>query len=310
LSSSPEISVVVPTLNEEENVQEMAAAIAQAMCDAEVLDYELLFIDNGSSDRTLSLLRQLCAGDERIRVIVNARNFGQMRSPTYGIYQARGRAVVSLCADFQDPPELIPEFIRRWRAGDKIVLATRHAEANNAVFRGLRAFAYGFLYKFGDYPVIPGATGFGLYDRQVVRELKRWNEPEPFFRGMLVESGHRLSTLPFERPLRARGYSKSNLASIAAFVISSVAGSSKGLLKLPLAIGAVLGACTLPVVPLAFWLTGVRKPAAILAAIGMSLGLALTFLFLGLLGQQVKLLSERTRRVPLVVERERVGFDD
>ncbi len=300
--------MVVPTLNEEANVRQMAAAVAQSMRDAEVSDYELLFIDNGSSDQTLPLLRALCADDPRIRVIVNARNFGQMRSPTYGIYQTRGRAVVSLCADFQDPPTLIPEFVRRWRAGDKIVLATRRSEANGPVRRGLRAFAYGFLARFGDYPVIPGATGFGLYDRRVVEELKGWNEPEPFFRGMLVETGHTLSTLPFDRPLRMRGASKNSFATLSGFVISSVAGSSKGLLRLPLALGAVLAVTVLPAVPITFWLAGWRRPGALLATLGGGLGLALTFLFLGVLGEQVRLLSARTRDLPLVVEKERINF--
>ena len=165
----------------------------------------MVFIDNGSTDGTIDILKGICAADPRIRLIVNNRNYGQMRSPTHGIYQTTGAAVVAISSDFQDPPELIGQFIERWRAGAIIVLGVRQSEKQSPLMRSIRAIGYGFFERFGDYRVIPGATGFGLYDRRVVDTLKQWRDPEPFFRGMLVESGYRLETIPYHRPGRAGG---------------------------------------------------------------------------------------------------------
>src|SRR5665213_1729805 len=155
-----DISVLIPCLNEEENVLPIAAAIA-AELEKVGVSYDIIFIDNGSDDGTIDLIKGLCARDERVRLIVNNKNFGQMRSPTYGIYQTTGKAVIGISADFQDPPSLIGELIARWRAGTRIVLGVRQSEKTSLVLRFIRAVGYGFFARFGDYRVIPGATGFG-----------------------------------------------------------------------------------------------------------------------------------------------------
>ena len=237
-SSSPEISVVIPCLNEEEN----AAAICKAVI-AEVektgCSFELIFIDNRSTDRTVPIIREICERDARVKLIANTRNFGQMRSPTHGIYQARGRAVINMCADFQDPPALIPEFVRRWQEGAKIVLGVRQTEKSGAILTACRNASYALQRKFGDYPIIPNATGFGLYDAQVVRAVEALNEPEPFFRALLVETGFPIETIPFKRPERAGGRTKNNFLSLLDFALSGLAASSKGLLRVPLYFGFV-----------------------------------------------------------------------
>src|SRR5262245_9988171 len=221
---APELSVVIPCFNEEENVRAICAAVrAEAGRHAE--SYEILLIDNKSTDRTRAILREICAEHPEIRAIFNNRNYGQMRSPTHGIYQAGGRAVIGMCADFQDPPEMIGEFVRQWREGTPIVLAQRRSERTAWPLRVARDMGYAFLNRYGDYPVIPGVTGFGLYDRTVVDTLARWNEPEPFFRGMLVESGFRIALLPFDRPQRAAGESKNDFAALFAFALSGLAAS-------------------------------------------------------------------------------------
>lgn len=305
----PEVSVVIPTLNEEENVEQIASAVAAALARAQVSGHEIVFIDNGSSDRTVPLVKALCARDPSIRLIVNARNFGQMRSPTHGIYQARGRAVMALCADFQDPPELLARFVELWRLGYRIVLGVRASERSVFPLRVARAIGYGFLARFADYPVIPGATGFGLYDRGVVDILASWNEPEPFFRGMLVETGLPLATVHYQRPARARGKSKNGVLTLASFALSAVAGSSRKLLRAPLFIAGILApvGVGLLVASGARALEG-RSTRAFLEYGLASLALALVFLFLGLLGEQVRLISDRTRGAPLVIEKERVNF--
>lgn len=305
----PEISVAIPCLNEAENVGAIAAAVAEALAKAGVAAWDLTFIDNGSTDGTVALIRALCAGDARIRLIVNTRDFGQIRSPTHAIYQTTGRAVIGLCADFQDPPALIGELIARWRAGALIVMGVRKSETQSFARRVTRALGYGLLERFGDYRVIPGATGFGLYDRKVVEALKAWRDPEPFFRGMLVESGYRLETIAYDRPPRRAGIAKNDFAALVAFGLSGVANSSKKLMRAPI----YFALWTAP-------LAGLATVAAILAALLRAdvwpwvflavggAGFSIIFVFLGLMGEQVRLIAEMARGVPLVIEAERVNF--
>ena len=306
----PEVSVVIPCLNEAPNAEAIAAAVLREL-EAADASAELIFIDNGSTDGTVDIVKALCARDRRVRLIVNTRNFGQMRSPTHGIYQASGRAVIGMCADFQDPPTLLGEFIRRWRAGAQIVLAVRRSERMPLPRRIVRALGYGLVSRWGDYAVIPGATGFGLYDRRVVDALARLRDPEPFFRGMLVESGYALETIPFDRPPRAAGEAKNNLASLFSFGISGLASSARRLLRAPIYLGLALAPLAVLTVlaGLGVWLFGDGQRDVLLFGLGLSLASPL-FFFLGLLGEQVRQIAEMVRGAPLVVERERVNFPD
>jgi len=309
-SSSPEISIVIPCLNEEEN--------AQAICNAVIAEmektgstFELIFIDNCSSDRTVPIIRSICERDSRVKLIVNTRNFGQMRSPTHGIYQANGRAVINMCADFQDPPALIPEFVRRWHEGAKIVLGVRETEKSGPFLTAFRNLSYGLQRKFGDYPIIPNATGFGLYDASVVRAVEALNEPEPFFRALLVETGFPIQTIAFRRPERAGGRTKNNFLSLLDFALSGLAGSSRGLLRVPLYVSFVTFAVTFISLLGAIWSAVTdHSPLMWLFAMLLELQFGLLFLFFGLLGVQIRAISDRTRGTPLVIERERVNFGD
>ncbi len=304
----PELSVVIPCFNEAQNVAAICAAVTAA-AEAHAEGHEIILIDNGSTDGTRSIMRNLCLTDPRIRAIFNNRNYGQMRSPTYGLYQAEGRAVIGMCADFQDPPALIGEFLRKWRAGAQVVLGQRRSEKASLLLRAVRRAGYGFLARFGDYRVIPGATGFGLFDREVIDALAAWNEPEPFFRGMVVESGFRIALVPFDRPERAAGDSKNGVAALASFALSGLAGSAKSLLRLPLFLAlyaAMLALSLLIAAPVALALSG---PFWTLLALALGFGLfAILLLFLGLIGDQVRLLAERSRNVPLVIEEARINF--
>jgi len=309
-SSSPEISIVIPCLNEEEN--------AQAICNAVIAEmektgstFELIFIDNCSSDRTVPIIRSICERDSRVKLIVNTRNFGQMRSPTHGIYQANGRAVINMCADFQDPPALIPEFVRRWHEGAKIVLGVRETEKSGPFLTAFRNLSYGLQRKFGDYPIIPNATGFGLYDASVVRAVEALNEPEPFFRALLVETGFPIQTIAFRRPERAGGRTKNNFLSLLDFALSGLAASSRGLLRVPLYVSFVTFAVTFISLLGAIWSAVTdHSPLMWLFAMLLELQFGLLFLFFGLLGVQIRAISDRTRGTPLVIERERVNFGD
>jgi glycosyltransferase involved in cell wall biosynthesis len=256
------------------------------------------------------MVRAICARDKRVRLIVNTRNYGQMRSPTYAIYQARGRAIIGMCADFQDPPELLPQFVACWQAGADIVLGVRQSERSNGLgLRIARRLSYWLASNFGDYPIVPGATGFGLYDARVVRATRQLSEPEPFFRGMLVETGYRIETIHYARAARASGLSKNNFATLLDFAMAALTGSSKRLLRVPIYLGIFGGLMTLTMLLGGFLAFCLGRPIAgwLIAAV-VQAELALLFGFLGLLGDNIRIISERTRGTPLVVERERVNF--
>ena len=304
----PELSIVIPCYNEEENVAEICAAVSRA-AERVAASHEIVLIDNCSTDATRAIIRDLCAADTRIRAIFNNRNYGQMRSPTYGIYQAHGAAVIGMCADFQDPPEMIATFVEQWRAGAQVVLAQRRRERAPLLLRAVRRAGYGFLSRFADYPVIPGATGFGLFDRKVVDALASWNEPEPFFRGMLVEVGFRIAVVPFDRPERAAGTSKNGLRTLFAFGMSALAGSARSLLRMPLIFAALAGLLTGGLAAAALLALVLGGPAAMLALLAVAAGsFASIMLAIGLVAEQVRLLGERSRNVPLVIEDERINF--
>ncbi len=305
-----ELSAVIPCLNEAENAVAIAEAVG-AELRAFTEDYEIVFIDNGSTDGTVDIVKGLCAADRRVKLIVNTRNFGQLRSPTHAIYQTSGRAVIGIAADFQDPPALIKEFVLRWRAGAMIVLAVSPSGDMNVFNSIARRIGYGFFARFADYRVIAGATGFGLYDRKVVDTLSRWRDPEPFFRGSLVESGFLIETVEFHRPERARGISKNRFWTLIDFSITGAANSSRRLMRLPMYLSAglvfmaaitVLAAAYRAVVGYSPW--GALSFAFVLGLF------AVLFFFLGFLGEQVRLVALGLRETPLVVERERINFGD
>lgn len=306
--ATPEVSVVIACRNEEDNAEAIAAAVI-AELEPVTESFDIIFIDNESQDRTVEIVKGMCARDPRIRLIVNTRNFGQMRSPTHGIYQAGGRAVISMCADFQDAPALLPEFVRRWRAGTDIVLGVRESEKSGAVLGFMRDLSYSLQKRFGDYPIIPNATGFGIYDRRVVEAIRALNEPHPFFRGLLVETGFRIETIPFKRPLRAGGRSNNNFFTLLDFALNGLAGSSKNLLRAPLYVAFFIGLLTVFCLGGAVFaaFTG-RSVQLWLFAAMLEAQFGLLFLFLGLLGVQVGLVSDRTRKQALVIEHERINF--
>jgi hypothetical protein len=307
--AGPELSIVIPCYNEEENVRGIHAAV-KAEAERHAASHEIIFIDNCSTDATRPLLREICAKDPLTRAIFNNRNYGQMRSPTHGIYQAEGRAVIGMCADFQDPPAMIGPFLEQWRAGAQIVLAQRRSERTSWLLGLIRRFGYGLLQRYADHQIVPDATGFGLYDRIVVDTVARWREPEPFFRGMVVETGYRLAVLPFDRPQRAAGATKNNWRTLASFALSGLAGSARSLLRLPIVLAAYAGCATvlLGLAVLATVLLG-SPTWPLLLVLTVQFGLfAVLLLFIGLLGDQVRLIAERTRNTPLVIEEERINF--
>lgn len=308
--TKPDISVLIPCRNEEANAALIAEAVVVQM-EKVAVDFDLIFIDNASTDRTVPIIRELCARDPRIRLIVNTRDFGQMRSPTHGVLSTRGRAVIGMCADFQDPPELLPTFIARWRAGADIVLGVREKGRSTLLFGWARQLFYAIAARIGEYRIIPDATGFGLYDRKVVDAIAALREPEPFFRGMLVETGYSTEIVTYPRPGRLRGLSNNNFFTLLDFALSGLASSAKSLIRLSFFVAAGCGMLTIlsVIAALTAFLVG-GSPVTWLIGAAVELQFALLFGFLGLIGDQVRLTSQRSRGTPLVVERERVNFPD
>lgn len=309
-SADIDVSVVIPCYNEEMNAGPIAQAVIEQL-EPLGLSFDIIFIDNNSTDNTVAIIKAMCQRDPRIRLIANTRNFGQMRSPTHGIYAARGRAVIGMCADFQDSPELLPHFVRRWQDGVDIVLGVRETEDSGIMLTAIRALSYWLAKNFGDFQTIPNATGFGLYSRRVVDAIKALNEPEPFYRGLLVETGFPLETINYVRPARVRGKSKNNFFTLLDFAIAGLTGSSKRLLRAPLylsVLGALVSLLMLVGAGIAFF-TG-RPIAGWLIGMVLQAQFALIFGFMGLMGDHIRQISERTRGTPLVLERERVNFPD
>ena len=300
---APELSVVIPCYNEIENVRAIVAAVTREAV-VHAASHEIILIDNHSTDGTREAIAQLCREDARVRAILNNRNYGQMRSPTHGLYQARGAAVIGMGADFQDPPAMIGPLLALWRGGAKVVLAQRRSERASPLLSLVRRLGYALLGRLADHPVVPGATGFGLFDRAVLDALRQWREPEPFFRGMVIESGFPLALLPFDRPPRAAGESKNGVRTLVSFALSGLSSSARSLLRVPIVLSLWAFAAALLLALAAIVVDGALLLALVTAMF------ATLLLFLGLIGDQVRLIGERTRNVPLVIEEARLNFPD
>ena len=306
------VSIVTPCYNEEENVEELAARIAKVMA-ALPYDYEHICIDNRSTDGTIGKLREIAGRDRRVKLILNARNFGHIRSPYHGVLQSSGDACILLMADLQDPPEIIPEFIKRWEEGYKSVLAVKPESDEPSLMFLVRNAYYRLLSDISEVPLVPNATGAGLFDRAVVDILRGLDDPYPYFRGLICEIGFPIATVPFRQPKRARGISKNNFYSLYDIAMLGVTSHSKVPLRLMTIGGFVVSilslvvACAFLVAKLLFWDLFQLGIAPIL--IGMFLLASVQMFFIGLLGEYIGFVYTRVRKMPVVVELERVNFD-
>lgn len=308
------VSLISPCYNEEKNIEELFKRVVFVMDALHDYDFEYLFIDNASTDGTLEKLRGMVERDKRVKVIVNTRNFGHLRSPYYGLLQTNGDASVYLASDLQDPPELIPEFLKKWEEGAKVVLAVKPVSASNPIMHKLRRTYYALLDKISDVPMVKDATGFGLYDKVVLDRVREIDDPYPYFRGLVCELGYRTETIKFDQPRRINGISKNNFYSLYDIAmlgmvshslvpirIASIAGFSLGVLSL-------LSAFLLLALKLVFWNyipVGIA-PLAIL--ILFMFGVVLVFI--GMLGEYIGSIHTYLQKRPVVVEKERIGFDE
>lgn len=309
------ISVVIPTYNEEANVVPLSNAIIEVMeRDLPEYDYEILFIDNHSKDNTQALLRVLCQENKKIKAIFNARNFGQARSPVYGMKQAYGDCVIRMCADFQDPVEMIVQFVREWEKGHKIVIGVKKASREKRVMYWIRTCYYKMIRKITDIDHIEHYTGFGLYDKKFVDVVRKLHDPMPYLRGIVAELGFDYVAIPYTQQKRRAGKSKNNFYSLYDYAMIGITSYSKVVMRLATFLGFLVGGCSFAagivylILKLLYWDRFSAGVAPML--IGMFLLGALQLFFIGFLGEYVLSINTRVLDRPLVVEEERLNFQE
>jgi len=308
------ITVVTPCFNEEDNVEEVYRQTAAVFDALPEVQHEHLFIDNCSTDRRVAVRRGRAARDSRVKVILNARNFGQVRSPYYGLMQAQGDAAVLLVADLQDPPAMLGEFVRHWLAGAPLVVGVKPASRENRLMFAVRRLYYRFVTRIADVRLIQNFTGFGLYDRRVLDVLRAIDDPYPYLRGLVSEVGFEPVQIPYTQPRRARGITKNNFYSLYDFAMLGITSHSRVPLRLATMAGFALSGLSLLVsgvyllVKLLFWNSFSLGLAPIL--IGVFFFASVQLFFIGLLGEYVGAILTHVARRPLVVERERINYGD
>jgi glycosyltransferase involved in cell wall biosynthesis len=305
------ISIVTPCYNEGENVVELCERVSRTMS---VLpyDYEHVLIDNCSSDDTVDKLRRIASADKRVKVIINARNFGHIRSPYYGLLQTRGAAAILIASDLQDPPEMLPEFISKWESGFKIVLAVKPESDESRFMFFVRKLYYYFIGRVSDVPLVKNATGAGLFDRDIIEILKKINDPYPYFRGLLCEIGFPIAKVYFRQPRRKRGVTSNNFYTLFDLAMLGVTNHTKIPLRVMTMAGFLLSFLSLLVAfgfliaKFIFWDSFDVGVAPIV--IGIFFFAAVQIFFMGLLGEYIGSIHTKIRNMPLVIESERINF--
>ncbi len=309
----PFISVVTGCYNEEDNVRELYERVRAVVEGLPGYTYEHLFIDNASTDGTVAALRELAAADPRVRVIVNTRNFGHLRSPHHAMLEARGEAVIYIVADLQDPPELIAEFVQRWEEGYKVVVGVRAASEERPPMRWIRAAYYSVIERLSDVPLVRNFTGFGLYDREVMDKVREIDDPYPYFRGMICDLGYERAEISYYQPARKHGLTKNNRYTLWDLAMLGITNHSKVPLRLATMAGFLMAVLAMGisviylVMKLVFWDTFDFGLAPVL--IGIYFFGAVQLLFIGIVGEYIGAIHTQVYHRPLVVEKERINFD-
>lgn len=306
------ISILTPCYNEQENVVPLYETIARIMGSIDGYDYEHIYIDNASTDGTVAKLRELAAKDKRVKVILNARNFGHIRSPYYGLLQADGDAVVYMASDFQDPPDLIPKLIDGWQRGAKAVLAVKDSSDESGVFFALRRIYYRVVERLADVRTYQNFTGFGLYDRAVVDYCRSLEDPYPYFRGIIAETGLPTEEVHYHQPARRRGITKNNFYTLYDMAMLGITNHSKIPLRLATMSGFLMSVLSLLVgityliYKLLFWQQFPAGTAPLV--IGLFFFASVQLFFIGILGEYIGSIHTQVHKRPLVVEKERLNF--
>ena len=308
------ISGLIPTYGEEESARPIYEAVRdelQKSCPA--YDYEILFIDNKSTDRTRSIIEEICARDRHVKAIFNSKNFGQFNSPYYGMIHTSGDCTITICADFQDPVELIPKFVAEWEKGYKIVIGKKTRSRENPVMYFLRGCYYKIIRKMSSVEMIEQFTGFGLYDKSFIQTLRDLHDPTPFIRGIVAELGPERKEIEYEQPRRRAGKTHNNLYTLYDAAMLSFTSYTKVGMRLATFLGfgiamvSFVVALFYLVAKLLFWQSFTAGYAPMMIAVFFMGGVQLVFL--GFLGEYVMSMNARVMNRPLVIEEKRLNFD-
>jgi polyisoprenyl-phosphate glycosyltransferase len=307
------ISIVTACYNEEENVEELYNVVRNIILKSlPNYEYEHLFIDNCSTDSTVEILRKIAAQDRNVKVIINSRNFGHVRSPVYALLQADGDAVISLVADFQDPPAMIVDLVKKWEDGYETVLEIKKNSAENCILFKLRTWYYNLLSKLSEVRIYKNFTGFGLYSKRVINEIKRMPDSYPFFRGMIAEVGYKVASIEYNQPVRNKGFSKNRFYTLYDMAILGIICNSKIPLRFAVFIGAISSILSALVglgyfvAKLLFW-NQINLGVAPLI-IMTSFMFSILLFFIGVIGEYIGAIYTQVLNRPLVHEQERINF--
>jgi polyisoprenyl-phosphate glycosyltransferase len=306
------ITLFTPCYNEEQNIELLYKSVAGVTEKITGYTFEHVFIDNASTDNTLSILKNLAAGDDRVKIIANVRNFGHVRSPYYGLLQCTGDAVICLVADLQDPPEMIPKFIEEWEKGHPLVLGIKSTSKENALMFMIRKTFYSIIKKISDTEHLSNFTGFGLYDQKFLRIVRLIDDPYPYFRGMVVEYGWNIKTMEYTQPKRMHGKTKNNFFTLYDIAMLGFVNHSKLPLRLSAFIGFFMAIVSLLVAlgyfiyKLIYWNNFEVGLAPLV--IGVFFFSSVQLFFIGIIGEYIGAIHTQVRKRPLVVEKERVNL--
>ncbi len=308
------ISIMIPCYNEEENARPIYEAVRDVLTtQCSRYDYEILFIDNCSTDRTRQVIREICAENKKVKAIFNAKNFGQFNSPYYGILQTSGDCTITICADFQDPPEMIPKFVAEWEKGYKVVCGIKTSSRENGFVYFLRSCYYKAIKRMSSVEQIEHFTGFGLYDRSFVQTLRDLKDPTPFIRGIVAELGPKRKDIEYEQPRRRAGKTHNNWYSLYDAAMLSFTSYTKVGLRIATFAGfacagiSFLIAIVYLILKLLFWERFAAGMTPLVLGVFFMGGLQL--FFIGFLGEYIMNMNARIMNRPLVVEEERINFD-
>lgn len=307
------ISIVTPCYNEEENVREVYEQVKQVFNNLEDYTYEHIFIDNASKDKTVAILREIAKDDKRVKLIINTRNFGHIRSPYYAMLQTKGDAVTFIAADLQDPPCLIKEFIKKWEEGYKVVMGIKKKSEESRIIFGLRNIYYRVLRRASDVELVEQYTGFGLYDRQVVEILRSLDDPYPYFRGLIADLGFESAKIEYVQPVRKKGNTKNNFYTLFDMAMLGIVSYSKVPLRLATILGFILAAISLLaaifyfIYKIIFWESFSLGIAPLV--VGLFFFASVQLLFIGIVGEYIGFIYTQVLKRPLVIEKERINFE-
>ncbi|MDR3159922.1 MAG: glycosyltransferase family 2 protein [Zoogloeaceae bacterium] len=306
------ISIVTPCYNEEDNILPLTERIRAVFALLPQYRYEHIFIDNASTDDSVAKIKALAATDPRVKLIVNSRNFGHIRSPIHAFLQAGGDAVIGLASDLQDPPELIPKFLEKWEEGVRIVLGVKPKSLESRLMFIIRRAFYKTIARISETRLVQNATGFGLYDRSVIDIIRKMDDPYPYFRGMISEIGFAHAEIPYEQPRRIRGITKNNFYTLYDLAMLGITTHSKVPLRLATMTGFLLAFLNLLVamgygVAKLLWWDHFSLGVAPLI-IGLFFFASMQLFFIGILGEYIGSIHTQVLKRPLVIEAERVNF--